>query len=47
MESFITQKTNEDIRRLKEDKAARDAILTNEENINVKRPKTSSDVSQL
>ncbi|CAF4264944.1 unnamed protein product, partial [Rotaria magnacalcarata] len=36
-------KTNEDLRRLKEDKTARDTLLTNEENINVTRPKTSSD----
>ncbi|CAF4131514.1 unnamed protein product [Rotaria socialis] len=40
-------KTNEDLRRLKEDKTARDTLLTNEENINVKRPKTSSDLFSL
>ncbi|CAF4311860.1 unnamed protein product, partial [Adineta steineri] len=36
-------KTNEDIRRLKEDKAARNTLPTNEDNSSVKRPKTSSD----
>ncbi|CAF3451018.1 unnamed protein product [Rotaria sp. Silwood1] len=40
-------KTNDDLRRLKEDKTARDTLLTNEENINVKRPKTSSDLFSL
>jgi len=40
-------KTSEDLRRLKEDKIARDTILTNEENINVKRPKASSDLFSL
>ncbi|CAF1118516.1 unnamed protein product [Adineta steineri] len=40
-------KTNEDIRRLKEDKAARNTLPTNEDNNNVKRPKTSSDLFSL
>ncbi|CAF2523589.1 unnamed protein product [Rotaria sp. Silwood2] len=40
-------RTNEDLRRLKEDKTARDTLLTNEENINVKRPTTSSDLFSL
>ncbi|CAF0873443.1 unnamed protein product [Rotaria sordida] len=40
-------KTNEDLRRLKEDKTARDTLLTNEENVNAKRPKTSSDLFSL
>ncbi|CAF1019855.1 unnamed protein product [Adineta steineri] len=40
-------KTNEDIRRLKEDKAARNTLPTNEDNSSVKRPKTSSDLFSL
>lgn len=40
-------KTTEDIKRLKEDKTARDKILTNEENLNGKRTKPSSDLFSL
>ncbi|CAF0835046.1 unnamed protein product [Adineta ricciae] len=39
--------TSEDLRRLKDDKTARDAVLTNEENTSFKRPKTSSDLFSL
>ncbi|UJR30485.1 hypothetical protein I4U23_018018 [Adineta vaga] len=40
-------KTSEDLRRLKEDKTARDTVLTNEQETNIKRPKTSSDLFSL